>query len=359
MQEVHNTKEVENMWSAEWGYRAVFGGLSSASAGVSILFNKNFDFQIVRQFSDPEGRFVLCDIKIDNKILTLLNIYAPNEDKPVFFENIYNNLVSFECVEIILGGDFNLVLDVVNDKAGGNKTTHQKSLKQLESIKENLDLIDIWRIQHPETKRFTWRRRKPDIQCRLDFFLISSSLCTNTLETDILPGYKTDHSLITLSISTKSNPRGASFWKLNTSLLSDLDYVKSIKKTVQKVSKQYESDNEVDEVLLWEMIKMQIRADFISFAKQKRFKQKNQETFLEAKISELQKMIDKNETIHGMNEPIEELEKLKQKLEQIIEYKTKGSIIRSKARWFNEGEKNTKYFLNLEKRHCNKKQSRV
>ena len=322
MQEVLDTKEVENMWSAEWGYRAVFGGLSSASADVSILFNNNFYFQIVRQFSDPEGRFVLFDVKIDNKILTLLNIYAPNEDKPVFFENIYNNLVSFECREIILGRDFNPVLDVVNDKAGGNKTTHQKSLKQLESIKENLDLIDIWRIQHPETKRFTWRRRQPDIQCRLDFFLISSSLCTSTLETDILPGYNTDHSLITLSISTQSNPRGPSFWKLNTSLLSDLDYVKSIKKTIQKVSKQYESDNDVDEVLLWEMIKMQIRADSISFAKQKRFKQKNQETFLEAKISELQKMIDKNESIHGMNETIEELEKLKQKLEQIIEYKT-------------------------------------
>ena len=47
--------------------------------------------------------------------------------------------------------------------------------------------------------------------------------------------------------------------------------------------------------------------------------------------------------------------KNKQKLEQIIEYKTKGSIIRSKTRWLNEGEKNTKYFLNLEKRHCNKK----
>ena len=161
--------------------------------------------------------------------------------------------------------------------------------------------------------------------------------------------------MITLSISTQSNPRGLSFWKLNTSLLSDLDYVKSIKKTIQKVSKQYESNNDVDEVLLWEMIKMQIRADSISFAKQKRFKQKNQETFLEAKISELQKMMDKNEAIHGMNETIEELEKLKQKLEQIIEYKTKGSIIRSKTLWFNEGEKNTKYFLNLEKRHCNKK----
>ena len=38
-------------------------------------------------------------------------------------------------------------------------------------------------------------------------------------------------------------------------------------------------------------------------------------------------------------------------LEKIIEYRTKGSILRARCRWHNEGEKNTKYFLNLEKRH--------
>ena len=36
----------------------------------------------------------------------------------------------------------------------------------------------------------------------------------------------------------------------------------------------------------------------------------------------------------------------------MIEYQTKGAILRSKSRWHNEGEKNTKYFLNLEKEHC-------
>ena len=36
----------------------------------------------------------------------------------------------------------------------------------------------------------------------------------------------------------------------------------------------------------------------------------------------------------------------------MIEYQTKGAILRSKSWWYNEGEKNTKYFLNLEKRHC-------
>ena len=47
-----------------------------------------------------------------------------------------------------------------------------------------------------------------------------------------------------------------------------------------------------------------------------------------------------------------ELETKKREVETIIEHQTKGAILRSKSRWYNEREKNTKYFLNLEKRHC-------
>ena len=52
--------------------------------------------------------------------MTLVNIYAPNNDDPFFFENVFNHLLTFECEETILGGDFNLVLDVQKDKKGGN-----------------------------------------------------------------------------------------------------------------------------------------------------------------------------------------------------------------------------------------------
>ena len=45
-----------------------------------------------------------------------------------------------------------------------------------------------------------------------------------------------------------------------------------------------------------------------------------------------------------------ELEIKKQSLEQWINYKTQGSITRSRTRWYNEGEKNTKYFFELKKK---------
>lgn len=112
-----------------------------------------------------------------------------------------------------------------------------------------MDLTDIWRDLHPDSQRFTWRRRNPEIHCRLDFFLISSSLATNALEADILPGFRTDHSLITLCIGTKTNPRGPGFWKLNTHFLRDLEYINLIKNTINEVSNDYK-DDETDPVLL-------------------------------------------------------------------------------------------------------------
>ena len=112
--------------------------------------------------------------------MTLANIYAPNNDDPFFFENVFKHLLTFEYEEIILGGDVNLVLDVQKNKKGGNPVTHEKSLQKVKYIVDSLDLTDISRFLNADTKTFSWRRRNPEIQCRLDFFLISTSLISTT-----------------------------------------------------------------------------------------------------------------------------------------------------------------------------------
>lgn len=48
----------------------------------------------------------------------------------------------------------------------------------------------------------------------------------------------------------------------------------------------------------------------------------------------------------------EELDLCKKELENTIQWRTQGAILRCKARWNNDGEKSTKYFLNVVKRHC-------
>ena len=143
LQKVHCAKDKEHIWSTEWGNSAMFSSFSSTSAGVCVLLNNNFNFQILKFFSDPEGRFIMVDIKLESKILTLVNIYVLNEDKPTFFQNILNQLLCFDCSKVILGGDFNLVLDVQKDKKGGRPVTHNNLSKEVKHIANVLDHIDI------------------------------------------------------------------------------------------------------------------------------------------------------------------------------------------------------------------------
>ena len=288
--------------------------------------------------------------------MTLVNIYAPNNDNPAFFQNLLCHILSFECEEVIVGGDFNLVLDVHKDKKGGNLTTHSNSLKEVQNMENLLDLIDVWRVFNPDTKRFTWRRTKPEIHSRLDFFLVSASLTPTIRNADILPGYKTDHSLITIHLANNNNPRGPGFWKLNTSFLLDDEYVDLIKKTIDNVANEYRNNVEVDAVLLWDTMKMQIRSSSLKYAKEKKAKIKSKEKTLELDISSLRKQLEEgNLSDTAKSDICKELDIKTLQFEKISQYHTRGAILRSKARWYNEGEKNSKYFLNLQKRHFNTK----
>ena len=308
----------------------------------------------MKQICDKEGRYIIIDLEVDELTLTICNIYAPNKDDPNFFQNVSEELSRFKCQEIILGGDFNLVMDVAKDQNGGKSMTHRNSLKVIQNNQDNLDLTDIWRDLNPEERRYTWRQNKPEIQCRLDFFLISVSLAGRILKADILPGYKTDHSLCNIVINYQTQHRGPGFRKLNSSLLGEIDYVNDIKSTIAETVDQYKNDETVDEVLLWEMIKLQIRDTSIKYSKAKTKKMKSKEADIESEIAALEKQFESS-TNNDKEALAEQLRVKKIELENIIEYKTKGAIIRFKARWYNEGEKNNKYFFNLEKRHCKKK----
>ena len=157
--------------------------------------------------------------------------------------------------------------------------------------------------------------------------------------------------MITLSVALHSNPRGNGFWKLNTSLLSETRYVQEIKTAIENTVNQYKDDTSVNPALLWEMIKLKVREKSISYAAYKNLTIKKREEMLEREIGLLEKHLDNLCNINPSYHIIaERIFTLKKELETM--YRTKGAIIRSKSQWYNEGEKNSAYFLNLEKRHC-------
>ena len=230
LQETHSHKGIEKIWNTQWGSKIWYSHGTSQARGAAILFAKNLQYEVHNVILDEEGRYVILYCTIFSKKILLSCVYAPNSDNPSFFQKWLTDIKRFSPEFFILGGDFNLVMDLDADKQGGLSVTHTKAREKLLSELEVLEITDIWRQVHPELREFTWRKIRPHpIFERLDFFLISQAMSQLVLKVDIKPGLQTDHSAVLLELDLTLVLRGPSYWKLNTSLLRDADYLEKLK----------------------------------------------------------------------------------------------------------------------------------
>ena len=223
-----------------------------------------------------------------------------------------------------------------------------------------LDLFDIWRSEKPELTKYTWRRNlsNKELQMgRLDFFLISVSLASNTTNQTIELGYRSDHSIITLSLAFIETPKAKTFWKFNNLLLRDKEYTKIIKNTIGEIKRQYAAtpynpgsvdtipgESTINPALFWEMLLLEKRQKTIFKASALK-KEPNSKT---RELEEALKTLSENN-----QESSEEFIMKKEQLENIRAKTMERVLIRSKARWIGEGEKNISLFLQSGKEALN------
>ena len=253
-------------------------------------------------------------------------------------------------------GDLNLTLNPELDCFNYTSLNNPRARNVVLNIIHDFGLVDLYRYFHPDEKRYTWRRRNPLKQSRLDYFLVSSSLTDLVDKIDIKPGYKSDHSMIHLDLTISKFKMGKGTWKFNTRLLKDNDYLILIKKCIQEEYQRYATpvydpqyiksetyDNitlTIDYDLFLEAILLRLRGETIKFACRKKKQEKELENKLCNEIENFEK-----EPLGILNTNIDEKRK---ELEQLRESKTKGQLIRSRVQWLIDGEKPSKYFCSLE-----------
>ena len=124
--------------------------------------------------------------------LNLVNIYGSNSGTPSFFHEVLDILQQNIADYKIVCGDFNVVLDPKLDSFNYLQINNPKAREVVRDMIDSEDFIDIYRINFPLTRRYTWRKRKPLKQARLDYFLISSQM-SNMIDTcGIKQGYRSE-----------------------------------------------------------------------------------------------------------------------------------------------------------------------
>ncbi|MCG7875526.1 MAG: reverse transcriptase domain-containing protein [Candidatus Thiodiazotropha endolucinida] len=353
LQETHSGMETHVLWQQEWGSDAYFSGQSTAREGIGILLKPNISCKILKHTEIVSGRLQALELILNDKELTFINVYGPNDDDSMFFEHLENYLIENDDKTFTIGGDFNTVLDENLDKKNGRINTHRLCRKKIQNIISKFDLIDIWREKHPELKQYTWHSsQKPPVFSRLDYFLISENLRNSTTSIKHCISFKSDHSIVVMGIDFKNYKRGPGYFKLNNSLLLDIDYQNIIKTSINEIVRINE---EANPNTLWELVKGTVRNETIKFATKKKKEQNIHEEKLKKDIDTLTKEMAETTNIHKIETIKNNLENKNIELENIIETKLNGLILRSKANLVENDERNSKYFASLEKKRSESK----
>ena len=351
LQETYSTKDVEETWRTEWGGPILFSHGTNHSRGSIILISPKLKLKVGQVDVDEEGRYILFNAETQGINLVFGNVYFPTRDKEQlqfrFLEKL-DTLLSKKLIpkcSIILGGDFNSILDYKLDYLGPRIVLNDKFSDTLKEFLGKYSLQDIWRKRNPDEKQFTFRQKSPVVESRLDYWFVSLGLGNLVDTCDILTSIAPDHSGIRLKFNQLKDEfkYGKSYWKFNNSLCEDKVFVDTMKDKIKEF-KDESMPLFSDKRLLWDFMKMKMREFTIIFSRKKARVRR-------AEIEKLEKEINDLETqlllASSKTNLVEQIENKKSALKILYEYSRQGIRVRSRAQWFEEGENNTQYFEQL------------
>lgn len=146
---------------------------------------------------DRDGRYIILVGEIQSTPITLLNIYGPNNDDPDFFRKVLNLIPDISSTNLIIGGDFNFVLDTYLDRSSTLRTEPSKACNLVKTYSENMNLIDIWRISNFSGREYSFHSKVHNVYTRIDFFLVDGKLLPHAYNAKYHNIIISDHSPVT------------------------------------------------------------------------------------------------------------------------------------------------------------------
>ena len=317
---------------------------STHSRGVCIVIRKGLNYKLVNKYASNDGRRLLINIEIGDEVLTIVNLYVPTtvKDRIQFMKRscawIKQHIIDND--RLIVSGDMNCCMSAIDRvKDNGDKSGYH-----LKKLNKDLKLNDVWRDQNPADIKYTYR----DIS-RIDYIFVSHLLSNIVTSAEIINVPKIPDHKAVVAVVGGLEDKGPGYWKLNTSVLCDIKYQEMVKQVVQETTEELHDLN--NPCMLWDIIKIRVKEASIKYCTMIRKEAKNELKELEQKLIDYDSMIDKQSDIHKQSEIKEIKIRLKQAYDKEYYMQAKAAQVRSRARYVEEGERSTKYFLSLEKRN--------
>ena len=302
------------------------------------------------------GHILVCQKSGDQKISYIIaNIYAPcpnNQEKITFFEGIFDKLseliITYECNNIICAGDFNLNFAASEVKNRNYSAQERRVAQVVMGFLEGMGLADVWK--EAKKRHYTWQRSNSDTFSTIDRILLSNtSLKVKNVSTNWSLSMS-DHAAIelTLTVNGEIATNKSKITRLDPSLLKNPDCKAKIIENFESMLAL--SGDGWNPHLKLEYAKMCIRTVVEQVQADRKKKELSEEEELNEELNIAVISLESSGSDEEKEELIEYIEELRGKKAMLIEDKGRRLAEKLGTKWYNEGEKSTRYFLNLLKR---------
>lgn len=182
-----------------------------------------------------------------------------------FFEKLFLTIPKIDNGYLIIGGDFNLVLDVTLDRSSTNPQTLSRSAGVVKDFMCQCGLSDAWRFHFPHTRSYSFFSNVHHTYTRIDYFLLDNRLLPKVKTCSYTSIIISDHSALQFDLDLPNRPPPIRIWRLNPLLLSDEKFVEFISSQI-KFFLETNTSPEVSFATLWETLKVYIHGQIIAYS---------------------------------------------------------------------------------------------
>ena len=165
-------------------------------------------------------------------------------------EQIQNMKNTHPEAEVIITGDFNLIMDKTYDsEENSNATVYHNQVDMLEKLMDDLQLEDTFRTMNPTDRGHTYAptgSNKRMLYRRLDYIWVQQSIMNITINYTNTHISTSDHKLIEIEIddNPEKEEKKPSIWRHNNLLNKDPEFLEDLHKTIEKATNDYKKETD-------------------------------------------------------------------------------------------------------------------
>ena len=353
LQETHIDQDnLKYMWKGKYTFTSSLG----AKGGLITLLSDNVI--ILEQIDkDNEIQIILIEFLVNNesKKFVIVNLHSPcahNSAKTNYFDFIslsVNDIIDKNPeAKIVILGDFNTTFHNLERNGTTRSRGEDMIANRIMTTFKNMDMIDCWNPHniHPDYATMTWRHGGK--MSKLDRILWSNTVDLTWQSTTTDWTYaQSDHCAVIVKLKGQAK-KFDKIVRIDTFFLNNV--LLKHKFLVELGTKMDQlSDTNMNPHQSLEYLKMSIRSTAIEISTN--FKKENEKRLsdLRNEINFWQKTFENTKDKIFRDLAAEKLDDVICKRDKMLDEKGRHIADRMQSKWYQEGEKGTKYFLNLQR----------